>query len=326
MPPSSDGNPESGSRWRVTWRRWRARVGRIAVLLLLALLCVVGGVRAASGAIAETAREAGGALAALARNGSAPRSLLLNGARFALRTATSQGSLASVLSAGHARCAERSLLAAWPRGAKDGLGGRGAALVAKALAFDGVVDAEHDGVGVVACFETGEGRASWSDPQELGQALAAAAASGDLSALGSFRYLYARTEGDGRTAHLELSSEGPLNVHQMFPKHGDAPGVDDAELPRPGGTRRVLSVVHEVARGIRAAALTGYESPETASELRRAYATELRARGFALRAFEGAQSEAAPPLVVRTAGRTVLVSFSERRTASGSWVLLLPLP
>ncbi len=326
MPPSSDSHRKRGSSWRVTCGRWRVRLGRSAVLLLMTVLCVFGGVRAASGAVAETAREAGGALAALARRGAAPRSLLLNGARFALRTATSRGSLASVLSAAHARCTERNLLAAWPHAAKVGLGGRSAALVAKAFAFDGVLDAEHDGEGVVACFETGGGRAPLSGPQELVQALTAAAESGDLSALGSFRYVYARAERDGRTAHLELTSEGPLNVRQMFPKQGDAPGVEDAELPRPGGTRRVLSVMHEVGQGIRAAVLTGYESPNTASELRRAYAAELRARGFALRAFEGAPREAASPLVVRTAGRTVLVSFSERRTSSGSWVLLLPLP
>jgi hypothetical protein len=202
----------------------------------------------------------------------------------------------------------------------------GAALVAKALALDGILDTQHDREGVVACFETTEGKPPLSGPQELGQTLAAAAESGDLSALGSFRYVYARAEEGGRTAHLELTSEGTLNVRQMFPKQGDAPGVDDAELPRPRGTRRVLSVVHEVGQGVRAAAMTGYESPVAASELRRSYAAELRVRGFALRALEGAEREAALPLVVRTAGRTVLVSFTERRAASGSWLLLLPLP
>jgi hypothetical protein len=283
--------------------------------------------------------------------------LLLNGARFVVRTETSLGSLASVLGAAHARCAERSLLAPRPRVAENRLSARGAALVAQALAVDGVLDAERDGEGVVACVETNEGKPPFSDPQELGRALAAAAESGDLSVLGSFRYVYARADRDGRTGQLELTSEGSLNVRQMFPKQGDAPGIDDAELPRPAGTRRVLSVVHEVRQGIRAAALTGYESPQPASELRRAYATELRARGFDPRALEGnsrplqvsghragqnrgavagngavsdsgavAQDDVVRPLVVRNAGRTVIVTFSERRTSPGSWVLLLPLP
>jgi hypothetical protein len=301
-------------------------VGRVAALFAIAALCLIGGLRAASGAAGETAREVGSLLSALDRNSTAPRSLLLNGARFALRTETSRGSLASALSVAHARCSERSLLAGWARPANTKLGNRGTTLVAQALGLDGILDIEHDREGVVACFEATEGKPPLFGPQELGQALAVVAQSGDLSVLGSFRYVYARAESDGRTAHLELASEGPLNVRRMFPEQGDAPGVDDAELPRPRGTRRVLSVVHEVGQGVRAAALIGYESQAAAGEVRRVYAAELRARGFALRELEGSERGAALPLVVRTAGRTVLVSFSERRTSSGSWVLVLPLP
>jgi hypothetical protein len=53
-------------------------------------------------------------------------------------------------------------------------------------------------------------------------------------------YLYAEVKGD-RTRWLALEVDGVLDLFAMFPKDKDAPGIDLGGVPRPEGSRRVLS-------------------------------------------------------------------------------------
>jgi hypothetical protein len=55
-----------------------------------------------------------------------------------------------------------------------------------------------------------------------------------------------RAEQTGKDVFLVmLWTDGPLNVRQMFPTEGDAPGLDFADLPRPPKSRRILSAWEE---------------------------------------------------------------------------------
>ncbi len=273
-------------------------------------------------------RGVGAALSALEHNGDGLRALTLNGARFTVRTASTRETLSSVLATHHARCAARAPHGFWKRSEAAALSGAVASLALRALTIDGVFDVQQGDEGVVACLESNAGELPPNPRETLDAAFARAVESGDLSHLGRFRYVYARAGDDGRTASLELRSEGALAPALMFPAHGDAPGMDDAELPRPHGTRRVLSVVHE-ERDVVSASLTGYESSRPAHELRRTYRDELRSKGLTVQELRSStpttSRDALPPLLVRTHTRAVLVVVSELSDAQGSWVLLLPL-
>ncbi len=141
-----------------------------------------------------------------------PRTLVVNGAEVVIRSQHADGDVAAALDRAEAACAGYQV------------GERKTTLRA--------ANADH---GFVACFrglrDRGTGaliRTGW-----------AFLADGDLSGLGPFDYTYARASAGG--VHELRVSVPRLDVGAMFPDHGDAPGLDVRDVPRPPGAVRILS-------------------------------------------------------------------------------------
>lgn len=116
-------------------------------------------------------------------------------------------------------------------------------------------------------------------PSAAASALARFAEGGDLANLGGVSYAYARRESDGTTSLLVAWSDGPFRPGLVaWDGEGDAPGSDSAQLPRPGGSRRLLTARIEGAPY----ALRVYEVDDTAAALvtLEAYEAEMTARGW----------------------------------------------
>jgi len=110
--------------------------------------------------------------------------------------------------------------------------------------------AEHGGTlrfasaheGFVACLDTGE---DILPPEGFLARLSTFLESGDLSVIGNLRYAYVRpSQEDPEHAAfvLNLWSDTPVNIYDMFPSEGDAVGDDPEGLPRPDGAQRILAV------------------------------------------------------------------------------------
>jgi hypothetical protein len=104
--------------------------------------------------------------------------------------------------------------------------------------FKTVADSE----GIVFCLDMGAQRVSMA---EFLARIRRATETGDLSAVGGFRYVYISRDStpNARTHVVGYWSDGSasLNLTRMFPVTGDAPGRDVPQLPRPAGLRRTLS-------------------------------------------------------------------------------------
>jgi len=99
--------------------------------------------------------------------------------------------------------------------------------------------------------------------------------SADLHVVGDLRYVAVRKSADG-TQVVTAWTEGPFNLIHMFPMTGEAPGEDFGGVPRPDGSRRVLSGTIEGAEyGVNAFEVGG-EIPEVMTGLD----TKLTAAGW----------------------------------------------
>ena len=94
--------------------------------------------------------------------------------------------------------------------------------------------------GVLACIDTGRPLSV----AEVTRRLQQFAKTGDLSSVGQLRYVMARRDGSA-TSLLILWTDGKVPLLEMFPKTGDAPGRDVAGVPRPEGSRRLLSTSYD---------------------------------------------------------------------------------
>jgi hypothetical protein len=97
-------------------------------------------------------------------------------------------------------------------------------------------ESEHDGL--VACIDTE--RPLTFD--ELSARLRTFGETGDLAALGGFRYAFARRDGS-QTTVVTLWTDESAKLFDLFPETGDAPGRDPPDVPRPPASRRLLSGV-----------------------------------------------------------------------------------
>ena len=116
-------------------------------------------------------------------------------------------------------------------------------------------------------------------PGVAATALARFAQRGDLADLGGVSYAYARREADGTTSLLVAWSDGPFRPGLVaWDGEGDAPGSDSAQLPRPNGSRRLLTAHIDGAPY----ALRVYEVDDAAVALvtLEAYGAEMTARGW----------------------------------------------
>lgn len=244
---------------------------RAAAVLLMVTLGGFGlGLRVARATLGERLLGFGSQLSRWQgfRLTTAPRTVSVNGAELNMVVASSSLPLRVALDRIEAVC--------------DQAGGiDGAKLVPKLLReaspvnqswLKGHVRQESEHEGVIACLDTG-------GPLALGELTArlhAFAQSGDLNNVGAFRYATARRTGNVTTVLL-IWVDGPLPLRVMFPRHGDAPGVDPAAVPRPPGSVRLLSGIEHGAPY----SLTAYRTQAATPERLLAwYRPTLRAAGF----------------------------------------------
>ena len=210
-----------------------------------------------------------------ANHQSEPSELLLNGASFFFSTGNADQSVTEVLDHFHTVCRKHGpkVRQMWRASKLPASLARGA----EGQPWDGVVRLETERRGVVACLDTGgEGLSSHALLERIQRFLD----TGDVSSVGDIRYaMVQRSEGE-RTAFVTSWTDGPVNVHEMFPKEGDAPGSDLPGLARPDGARRVLSGFHRGGEDL----LALYTAPKSVDELHDFYLEMLRERGFAIHA------------------------------------------
>ncbi|MDH5491501.1 MAG: hypothetical protein OEY14_06065, partial [Myxococcales bacterium] len=172
------------------------------------------------------------------------RRLSLNGASIYMRTATSDRLVPEALDYFESRCNQRDgrVLEQFQELEAEGHLDLGELDPAEA---DSTLRFETSARGFVSCLDMGEGRQGY---EGLLDRVGAFVESGDLSRVGQMRYVYAERVGEGEEESsflLSFWSEGELNIYEMFPAAGDAPGVDPADVPRPASSRRILSMVEE---------------------------------------------------------------------------------
>jgi len=239
---------------------------RVAALLSVLLAFVVArSVHAAERRAGEGLLGFGAALMKLGNFSADPerRLLTVNGVELELMTLSSPEDVAGALGRLRGLCQRGGVnipdhLAML--GARDG-----------SLA-EGILQRTSEHEGVIACIDAGR-RLGLED---LVEGLDRVRATGDLTALGALRFALARRSGNV-THVLVLWTRGSLELAKMFPA-GDAPGHDPQGLPRPAGTRRLISAAaHEAPYGV-----TVYESKlAVAGALLEAYRAELGRAGWA---------------------------------------------
>jgi hypothetical protein len=138
--------------------------------------------------------------------------------------------------------------------------------------LDGIYRHEGENEGVLACIDTERPLG----PTELTRRLREFAQSGNLSVVGRLRYVLARRQGSV-TSLLVLWTDGNAPLLTMFPKTGDAPGIDPRDVPRPDGTDRLLSAAEQGSPY----AITVYRSRERSPRVvRDQYMKQLREQGW----------------------------------------------
>ena len=162
---------------------------------------------------------------------------------------------------------------------------------------------ESEHAGVLACIDTQRPLGV----SELTARLQEFVTTGNLSAIGSLRYVLARRE-KSVTSLLVLWTEGDAPLLQMFPKTGDAPGYDVPGIPRPDHASRVFSANEDDAPY----SLTTYQSlatsPASAIEW---YKSQLQQRGWRI---TGSQQPST--LIAQRGPRIVLISSTPMGTGS----------
>lgn len=137
----------------------------------------------------------------------------------------------------------------------------------------GTIRKEWDTHGYVACFERD------GDPSNaaLLSKLELALATGDISKIGTFRYVSADHDTKATRTHvLRQWTEGEFNLRSAFPKTGDVPGSDLPEVARPEGGRLILDAdVEGTPVGVRI-----YEAPGKPAEVLATYDSQLAAKGW----------------------------------------------
>jgi len=125
--------------------------------------------------------------------------------------------------------------------------------------------------GFVVCFDPG-GPIAHGD---LVDRVRRAVRTGDLGAIGGLRYVTAHGEGDA-TRVVAAWTDGAFDVHAMFPAAGDAPGRDFPGVPRPRGSRRILTAFAEKT----SYAVDVYEVAGDADAIRRSTFDDLSRAGL----------------------------------------------
>jgi len=157
--------------------------------------------------------------------------------------------------------------------------------------------------GVLACIETDRALTV----AELARRLRDFERTGNLASVGKLRYVLARREA-GVTSLLVLWTDGDAPLLRMFPESGDAPGRDVPDVPRPVGSRRLLSAADQNSPY----AVTVYRSEASSlASVREWYGRELPSKGWLV-----SRTKDENALLVRRAGRTVLIRSAAKNPGS----------
>ena len=238
-------------------------------------------------------------LYARARSEHAPRTLHINGAQLQLRSFTTTDSAAQVLDHLEQRCRARDGMRA------DANVRAGTAQSRASALLDGVIRSGDELDGTVACLDTGSDALSF---EQLITRLRSALDTGDISQLGGLRFTYARSFAEADTFGVSLWSDGALPLRAMFPAHGDAPGADPLEVPRPPASRRLLHVVDGQGQLWAYAATTDDLGTQA-----REYREHLSGLGFVLTDPTSAEhAEQVQPFVATRGGEAFAITIAKR--------------
>lgn len=154
--------------------------------------------------------------------------------------------------------------------------------------------------GTVLCFtKTGDSKPT------VGEALTAFGETGELSAFGSLRYVYAKRQPNGQTTVLTAWTDSKFNVKRLVPDDGtDAIGADFAEIPRvPSSTRMFSTTVDGTPFGVNV-----YKSKDAPKQIARFYDEEMQKNGwFALNPEVQEKDSTGAPVVSRLYERNGVV-------------------
>lgn len=292
------------------WRRVARGIGRVALVAAFVGLLAGGWIyHSARAQISDNLFGLGAQMMAYehATHQDAPRDLVVNGQTLHLSSGTTPRSAIEVLDYFEARCA-----------AADGeLTLQAEQLVAEHPEIDAPdrplspTLREDDGRnGYVACLDLG---ASSVSVTELVERLGRFGETGDVSAIGDTRFVFAE-QGENGAHFVGMWTEGEFNVVRMFPETGDAPGDDVDGISRPPQSRRLLTG-HE--RGM-PHSITVYATRLGEPELESFYRRDLADRGWSI--LEPAQrpSEAPPTIIAERGERMVTLVFQPDPANGGS--------
>lgn len=168
------------------------------------------------------------------------RQMRFNGAPIQFRTSRTDKPMAEVLDYFEQRCQEH-----------DGrLAEQLEELMVREPRLEGLDPSELDGTmrfdtsqrGYVACLDMGDEQ---RDHEDIIGRVGEFIRTGDIADVGHMRYLYAQRVDEDHTFFVTVFSDHPVNIYEMFPTEGDAPGRDPEDVARPPGARRLLSAWEE---------------------------------------------------------------------------------
>lgn len=143
----------------------------------------------------------------------------------------------------------------------------------KSLFSTGVMRGGSDQEGTVVCFTKSE-----STKPTFGDSLKAFTETGELGALGAFRYVYAKTTEKGNTLVLTAWTDDKFNLHKLVPEEGqDVAGNDFTDIPRSAQSNRIFSTrIEGTPFGVNV-----YRSKEPPSKVTAFYDEAMTQRGWA---------------------------------------------
>lgn len=198
----------------------------------------------------------------------------LNGETLYVASAVTDQRMSDVLDRWETECASRTgglaeQFDALPASAKASVETRAPAAWASRL---GIWREERDTEGSIVCLERRDGHGLGDAIRAFG----AFAATGDVYAIGDFRYIYVRATDTGRTHVLSSFTEGPFNVFRVIGRGAREPaGTNPPETPRPPSSSRLLSA--EVDRMYGTYVFASAAEP---SAVLKGYETDLPGRGW----------------------------------------------
>jgi len=222
--------------------RWAAVLRLAAFLVAVGLFAFASLLRSVRADVAEVFWEVGSGIMDYPGAGNdGVRELMLNGVRVSFRTQMVDAPLTDVLRHYEHLCSSRDGGLSGQLSALSSAHLRSGAtpLVLRAMTTQA---AHNDRSGYVACLDMGDAPRAF---ESIGRRFLRFASSGDLSEVGSLRYVFARradASSENETFVFTMWADSGFNVSRILPAEGtDAEGFDLAGLPRLPGSQRILS-------------------------------------------------------------------------------------